>query len=310
MYFKAPNILFLTVLGSLTFICGCAKNTADCDCVKINPPSTPNLRSPLNGATSISLTPTLAWDSTAYTRSYHLQIASDSLFSSPLVIDSALTADSMTIASSLVNSTKYFWRVTAANTGGISGWSSTWSFTTNARNTPQGVIQQLNDAYNEKDINLYKALFSMQQDFRFYVAPSFADSCLFVAPTCELIDSMCYEIISKGLSCMYYWRYSQEMNSHTKMFEQADDISLRMSPLSNQDIRYTTNGNGETTSVEVILRGGSLLIAEPIQYGPDGSSYQDYDKVDDVGEQVFYLERDPMNPALWVIYKWFDMSQY
>jgi hypothetical protein len=56
--------------------------------------------------------------------------------------------------------------------------------------------------------------------------------------------------------------------------------------------------------------GGSLLIAEPIQYGPDGSSYQDYDKVDDVGEQVFYLERDPMNPALWVIYKWFDMSRY
>ena len=44
------------------------------------------------------------------------------------------------------------------------------------RSTPQGVIQQLNNAYNNKDIDLYKDLFSQQQDFRFYVAPSFEDS--------------------------------------------------------------------------------------------------------------------------------------
>jgi hypothetical protein len=100
------------------------------------------------------------------------------------------------------------------------------------------------------------------------------------------------------------------MDSHTKMFEQADEISLRMSPLNNQDIRYTANGNGETTNVEIILRGGGLDIAEPIQYFSDGSSYQYHDVVDDIGEQVFYLERDPQNPTLWVIYKWFDMSQY
>jgi hypothetical protein len=51
-------------------------------------------------------------------------------------------------------------------------------------------------------------------------------------------------------------------------------------------------------------------ITEPSQYFPDGSSYQNHDQVDDIGEQVFYLERDPENPELWVIYKWFDMSQY
>ena len=109
---------------------------------------------------------------------------------------------------------------------------------------------------------------------------------------------------------MYYWTYTQEMISHANLFEQAYEIYLNVSPPSNQDIRYTTNGSGETTNVEVILRGGSMDITEPIQYFSDGSSYQNHDQVDDIGEQVFYLERDPQNPALWVIYKWFDMSQY
>ena len=176
------------------------------------------------------------------------------------------------------------------------------------RSTPQGVVQQLVNAYDKKDINQYKDLFSSQQDFRFYVAPGFTSS--HVVKTCELVDSICHEIISKGLTCMYYWTYTQEMISHANLFEQAYEIYLNVSPPSNQDIRYTTNGSGETTNVEVILRGGSMDITEPIQYFSDGSSYQNHDQVDDIGEQVFYLERDPQNPALWVIYKWFDMSQY
>lgn len=178
------------------------------------------------------------------------------------------------------------------------------------RSTPQGVIQQLNNAYNNKDIDLYKDLFSQQQDFRFYVAPSFEDSCNHVVATCERIDSTCYEIISKGLSCMKYWMYAQEIDSHTKMFELADEIALMLNALSNQDIRYTTNGNGETTNVEVIIRGGNLNIVEVVQYDPEGSSYQNSEELDDIGEQVFYLERDPQNSALWVIYKWFDLNQY
>jgi hypothetical protein len=178
------------------------------------------------------------------------------------------------------------------------------------RSTPQGVLQQLNNAYNNKDIDLYKDLFSQQQDFRFYIAPRFEDSCIHVVSTCELIDSTYYEVMSKGLSCMKYWMYSREIDSHTKMFEQADEISLRMSPLSNQDIRYTTNGNHETTAVEIILRGGNLNIVEVVKYDENGYPYQNTDEVDDIGEQVFYLERDPQNRALWVIFKWFDMSQY
>lgn len=175
------------------------------------------------------------------------------------------------------------------------------------RSTPQGVIQQLNNAYNNKDIEAYKDLFSQNQDFRFYIPQSF-DTVTNVAITYEIIDSTCYEIIKNGLIGAYYWTYSQEMESHSNMFEQAQEISLLINPLNNQDIRYIANGSGETTEVEVVLRGGSLNITENV-VDENGNNFQNIDELGDIKEQVFYLERDPQNSALWVIKKWFDLGQ-
>jgi hypothetical protein len=93
------------------------------------------------------------------------------------------------------------------------------------------------------------------------------------------------------------------------MFEQADQISLMINPLNNQDVRFRANGTGDTTSVEIILRGGSLTISQPVQYDADGYPFQNQISAPDIKEQVFYLERDPQNPALWVIAKWFDLGQ-
>jgi hypothetical protein len=32
------------------------------------------------------------------------------------------------------------------------------------------------------------------------------------------------------------------------------------------------------------------------------------DYIIDIGVQVYYLEKDPRNPSLWVIAKWFDLG--
>jgi hypothetical protein len=83
---------------------------------------------------------------------------------------------------------------------------------------------------------------------------------------------------------------------------------LLINPLNNQDIRYIANGSGETTEVEVVLRGGSLNITENV-VDENGNNFQNIDELGDIKEQVFYLERDPQNSALWVIKKWFDLGQ-
>jgi formylglycine-generating enzyme required for sulfatase activity len=103
------------------------------------PPAAPVLIVPSDGLTGISLTPTLSWSDTSMVTSYHLQVSADSVFASFVVNDSTLTSTSMTIASSLTNSTKYYWRVNATNVNGTSGWSPVWSFTTETA-MPGGMV--------------------------------------------------------------------------------------------------------------------------------------------------------------------------
>jgi len=176
------------------------------------------------------------------------------------------------------------------------------------RGTPQGVIRQLVDAYQKKDIYLYRDLFSVDQDFRFYVAPGFSSVHLY--KTCEKVDSLCPYILSKGLTCLYYWTYSDEILSHSGLFnpDKTEQVMLTISSINPGDIRYFVNETRETTNVEIVVRNGSLSVDSKTLIGDDGIPYQYHDVVDDIGEQVFYLEKDPQNKSLWVIEKWFDLN--
>ncbi|MDP2883909.1 MAG: T9SS type A sorting domain-containing protein [Ignavibacteria bacterium] len=98
-------------------------------------PETPLLALPLDGAVNQPTTLTLKWHSAARAISYWLQASTDSLFSTLVINDSTLTDTSRTV-SQLANSTKYRWHVNAKNTYGKSGWSFTYSFTTEADTLP------------------------------------------------------------------------------------------------------------------------------------------------------------------------------
>jgi hypothetical protein len=175
------------------------------------------------------------------------------------------------------------------------------------RSTPLGVIRQLIDAYQKKNIDLYRELFSVQQDFRFYVPPGFES--IHLIKTCERVDTaLCSYIASKGLTCVNYWTYAEEMRSHAHLFEQAEQITLNCTSIESDDIRYISNENHETTNVEIIMRGGALTVDDQIQSDDQGNTYQYTYEVADIGQQVFYLEKDPQNKSLWVIQKWFDLQ--
>ncbi|MDE3057019.1 MAG: T9SS type A sorting domain-containing protein [Bacteroidota bacterium] len=92
-------------------------------------PSAPTLASPSNGATGIALTPALSWNASSSATSYGVQVSTNSSFSNLVVNQTGLTSTSFSL-SGLVNSLLYYWRVSASNAAGTSGWSSTYSFTT------------------------------------------------------------------------------------------------------------------------------------------------------------------------------------
>lgn len=95
------------------------------------PPPPPLLLLPPAGASLPQDTVILVWRSIPGALSFHLQLASDSLFSAPLVLDSTLS-DTSAGATGLTAGIPYFWHVNATNTVGTGAYSSprTFSLTT------------------------------------------------------------------------------------------------------------------------------------------------------------------------------------
>lgn len=93
-------------------------------------PPSPVLLSPADGAASLALPITLCWDSAARATSYRLQVAIDSNFSTLTYNDTSSAGVRCRTFTFLLNSTRYYWRVSATNAAGTSEWSARFSFVT------------------------------------------------------------------------------------------------------------------------------------------------------------------------------------
>jgi hypothetical protein len=89
----------------------------------VQAPVAPGLVSPSNNAKDIPADVTLSWSSVEGADSYRIQISTDANFASTVTDEAGLTATSFG-ASGLSQGAKYHWRVSAANAGGTSPWSS------------------------------------------------------------------------------------------------------------------------------------------------------------------------------------------
>ncbi len=95
----------------------------------ISPPAVPAQTTPADGSTGLPTTVTVGWNSAMWAQMYHVQIATDSAFSSMAKEDSTLAGTS-SVADSLELATSYFWRVRSKNYAFTSAWSPTRVFTT------------------------------------------------------------------------------------------------------------------------------------------------------------------------------------
>jgi|GEM_PF-2412924 len=97
-------------------------------------PAAPTLETPANDAINVAQPITLNWTDIAGISNYQLQIDTIPDFAH-LVVDHHRTVSQDTV-SELVSSTKYYWRIRAANGCDTSDWSSTYNFTTAVCNVP------------------------------------------------------------------------------------------------------------------------------------------------------------------------------
>jgi photosystem II stability/assembly factor-like uncharacterized protein len=104
----------------------------------IAPPSAPVLVGPPNGGNNVPVIPLFRWHPVENAGMYHLQLATDSMFTSIIGEDSTII-DTMQFIDTLEHNAMYYWRVRARNIGGRSDWSTQWSFRTIVAR-PQQVI--------------------------------------------------------------------------------------------------------------------------------------------------------------------------
>ncbi len=93
----------------------------------------PILVSPVSGATAISLPPHLAWNAVTNAIAYNIQVATDNQFTTTSLVFDRTGSPTLNIyIPSLLNNTKYYWRVMATSTNAQSSYSTVSSFTTGA----------------------------------------------------------------------------------------------------------------------------------------------------------------------------------
>ena len=103
------------------------------------PAIAPTLVSPAQGSRDQARVPTLEWGTPEGATTYAIQLDDDTDFTSPVIDQSDLTETSLQTAE-LAFATTYYWRVRAANAGGVSDWSAVGSFTTSAATDPTVIV--------------------------------------------------------------------------------------------------------------------------------------------------------------------------
>ena len=112
-------------------------------------PAPPTLASPANGATGVSLAPTLTWNASTGATSYNVYFGTSA---TPPLVNNAITTSYS--PGTLTAGVTYYWQIVAMNAGGT-GSSSVWSFTTQP---PSGIHAIPNVDFNgdgKQDVFLY-----------------------------------------------------------------------------------------------------------------------------------------------------------
>lgn len=131
-YYAAPAGYSINVQNGVTDLAGNSIST-NANTITLSAPPIPVLSNPINGSTALGLPDTLIWNASNGATSYRLQVSSNPGFTA-IVFDSSNLPNPINSTSEVVSSanltagTTYYWRVSASNNAGTSGYSATWRF--------------------------------------------------------------------------------------------------------------------------------------------------------------------------------------
>ncbi|MBD3320533.1 MAG: hypothetical protein GF350_05485 [Chitinivibrionales bacterium] len=193
------------------------------------------------------------------------------------------------------------------------------------RNTPEGLLDQLENSYATRRIALFEDLFSESLGFNYYVPHSVISSLqkLVAQATYALIEDE-FAFIDSG-DAYEFITYSDEVSIHRNLFRSAEEIifspGLTIDSISytlqvrDYDTVYAQDSLGKVdSSIYELTEIYDTLQAEIRTLGGAQISVRAEELRGivefDIGEQVFILQRDPGDSLLWVLVKWFELPEY
>ncbi|HTK82711.1 MAG TPA: YCF48-related protein [Bacteroidota bacterium] len=96
----------------------------------LRPPDAPIGLRPSNDTVNAPLSVTLRWREQLAADTYHLQVSTDSLFASNIIVDDSALSVLYREVSNLIPGVRYFWRLNGTNEAGTGPFSEIWHFTT------------------------------------------------------------------------------------------------------------------------------------------------------------------------------------
>lgn len=215
-------------------------------------PAVPGLLSPANGASNISVTPVLTWNSASGANSYNVQVSTNSSFTNIIASQNGLSNTSFSVPT-LNTNTQYFWRVSATNTVGTSNFSDTWTFTT----TPPipGVpvpASPVNGATNVAQVPILSwGVVSGATSYNLMIATNSA----FNSPIISLsnLTNSSYSPSGLSTSTQYYWKVSATNVAGTSAYSTAFSFTTSAPVVPTAAIGSATPRVGDTILVPVNL---------------------------------------------------------
>lgn len=165
----------------------------------------PELSSPADGETDVSVSPTVSWNASKGATSYHLQVAASPSFSPTVWDQSGYTPTNQNLFA-LQNDTKYYWHVSATGGGYTTPYSDTWSFTTKpaSAGAPQLVYPSNSSEGIPTDTTFYWNASNGATSYHIQVSTNLTYTALVLDRSEITGTSQAVSGLANGMT--YYWR--------------------------------------------------------------------------------------------------------
>ena len=208
--------------------------------VIVFPPPIPSLVSPVNLASDQPTSLTLKWNTATRASGYQCQISLDPTFKINIVVNDSTLTDTTDSITGLGNSTTYYWRVRAYNSGGLSAFSTVNSFTTimQAPGMP-ALVSPANNATNQPwnaKLVCTKATGAAQYHWQVSTAITFSS---FAA---DDTTSDTTKTVSLQSGTKYYWRVQAVNPTGPSAFAGPDSFTVMVAPATSPLLLSPANG--------------------------------------------------------------------